>query len=171
MKKTIIFLLSAITLSIFSFSLRAQDRKMNVEDFEKRKQAYVKEKAALTDEEAQRYFPLNSELNQKKFELNRQYRQKLEKARKNNQKMSDEEYRQIIENDVELKMKEAELEKEYSAKFDKVLSPEKLFKAQQAEKTFIQQEVARFRQQEKSKGKNKWELYQPIDEILNRFFL
>jgi len=155
MKKTIIFLLSAITLSIFSFSLRAQDRKMNVEDFEKRKQAYVKEKAALTDEEAQRYFPLNSELNQKKFELNRQYRQKLEKARKNNQKMSDEEYRQIIENDVELKMKEAELEKEYSAKFDKVLSPEKLFKAQQAEKTFIQQEVARFREQEKSKGKNK----------------
>lgn len=155
MKKTIIFLLSAITLSIFSFSLRAQDRKMNVEDFEKRKQAYVKEKAALTDEEAQRYFPLNSELNQKKFELNRQYRQKLEKARKNNQKMSDEEYRQIIENDVELKMKEAELEKEYAAKFDKVLSPEKLFKAQQAEKTFIQQEVARFRQQEKSKGKNK----------------
>jgi len=155
MKKTIIFLLSAITLSIFSFSLRAQDRKMDIEDFEKRKQAYVKEKAALTDEEAQRYFPLNSELNRKKFELNRQYRQKLEKARKNNQKMSDEEYRQIIENDVELKMKEAELEKEYSAKFDKVLSPEKLFKAQQAEKTFIQQEVARFRQQEKSKGKNK----------------
>ena len=155
MKKTIIFLLSAITLSIFSFSLRAQDRKMNVEDFEKRKQAYVKEKAALTDEEAQRYFPLNSELNQKKFELNRQYRQKLEKARKNNQKMSDEEYRQIIENDVELKMKEAELEKEYADKFDKVLSPEKLFKAQQAEKTFIQQEIARFRQQEKSKGKNK----------------
>jgi len=155
MKKTIIFLLSAITLSIFSFSLRAQDRKMDIEDFEKRKQAYVKEKAALTDEEAQRYFPLNSELNRKKFELNRQYRQKLEKARKNNQKMSDEEYRQIIENAVELKMKEAELEKEYSAKFDKVLSPEKLFKAQQAEKTFIQQEVARFRQQEKSKGKNK----------------
>ncbi len=155
MKKTIIFLLSAITLSIFSFSLRAQDRKMNVEDFEKRKQAYVKEKAALTDEEAQRYFPLNSELNQKKFELNRQHRQKLEKARKNNQKISDEEYRQIIENDVELKVKEAELEKEYSDKFDKVLSPEKLFKAQQAEKTFIQQEVARFREQEKSKGKNK----------------
>lgn len=155
MKKTIIFLLSAITLSIFSFSLRAQNRKMNVEDFEKRKQAYVKEKAALTDEEAQRYFPLNSELNQKKFELNRQHRQKLEKARKNNQKISDEEYRQIIENDVDLKVKEAELEKEYSDKFDKVLSPEKLFKAQQAEKTFIQQEVARFREQEKSKGKNK----------------
>ncbi len=56
---------------------------------------------------------------------------------------------------MELKVKEAELEKEYSDKFDKVLSPEKLFKAQQAEKTFIQQEVARFRQQEKSKGKNK----------------
>lgn len=155
MKKTIIFLLSAITLSIFSFSLLAQNRKMNVEDFEKRKQAYVKEKAALTDEEAQRYFPLNSELNQKKFELNRQHRQKLEKARKNNQKISDEEYRQIIENDVDLKVKEAELEKEYSDKFDKVLSPEKLFKAQQAEKKFIQQEVARFREQEKSKGKNK----------------
>ena len=140
--------------SIFSLPLLAQNRKMNIEDFEKRKQEYIKEKAGLSDEEAQRYFPLNTELNQKKFELNRQHREKVNRARKNNN-MSEEEYRNIIENDVDVKMKEAELEKEYSEKFNKVLPPEKLFKARQAEKNFMQQEVARFRQQGKFKEKNK----------------
>jgi hypothetical protein len=69
--------------------------------------------------------------------------------------MSEEEYRNILENDVDVKMKEAELEKEYSEKFDKVLPPEKLFKARQAEKSFMQQEVARFRQQRNSNRESK----------------
>jgi len=127
----------------------AQDKKMNMADFEKRKQEYVKEKAELTPEEAQRYFPLNNELNQKKFELNRQHREKIEKMRKNKE-ITDEEYRNILENDVEIKLKEAELDKEYAEKFEKVLPPEKLYKARQAEKHFIQQEVTRFRKENRN---------------------
>ncbi|MGB4568222.1 MAG: hypothetical protein WBH96_04470, partial [Dysgonamonadaceae bacterium] len=119
---------------------------MDIADFEKRKQEYVKEKAGLTPEEAERYFPLNNELNQKKFELNRQHREKIEKMRKNKE-ITDDEYRNILENDVEVKLKEAELDKEYADKFKKVLSPEKLYKARQAEKNFIQQEVSRFRKE------------------------
>ena len=124
----------------------AQNKKMDIADFEKRKQEYVKEKAGLTPEEAERYFPLNNELNQKKFELNRQHRKKIEKMRKNKE-ITDDEYRNILENDVEVKLKEAELDKEYADKFKKVLSPEKLYKARQAEKNFIQQEVSRFRKE------------------------
>jgi uncharacterized membrane protein YgaE (UPF0421/DUF939 family) len=89
---------------------------------------------------------LNNELNQKKFELNRQHREKIEKMRKNKE-ITDDEYRNILENDVEVKLKEAELDKEYADKFKKVLSPEKLYKARQAEKNFIQQEVSRFRKE------------------------
>ena len=52
----------------------------------------------------------------------------------------------MLENDVEIKVKEAALDKEYAPKFEKVLSPEKLFKAQQAERDFMQKEVTNFRQ-------------------------
>ena len=127
----------------------AQNKKMDMADFEKRKQEYVKEKAGLTPEEAERYFPLNNELNRKKFELNRQHREKIEKMRKNKE-ITDAEYRNILENDVEVKLKEAELDKEYAEKFEKILPPEKLYKARQAEKNFIQQEVTRFRKENRN---------------------
>jgi DNA-directed RNA polymerase specialized sigma24 family protein len=59
--------------------------------------------------------------------------------------MSNEEYRQLLENDVDVKLKEAELDKQYSDKLEKILSPEKLYRAQQAERKFMQQEVMKLR--------------------------
>ncbi len=59
--------------------------------------------------------------------------------------MSNEEYRQLLENDVDVKLKEAELDKQYSEKLEKILSPEKLYRAQQAERKFMQREVMKFR--------------------------
>ena len=47
-------------------------------------------------------------------------------------------------------MKEAELDKEYSERFNKLISPQKLFKAQQAERTFMQEELRKFRESKKN---------------------
>ncbi len=65
--------------------------------------------------------------------------------KQSNKNMSNEEYRQLLENDVDVKLKEAELDKQYSDKLEKILSPEKLYRAQQAERKFMQQEVMKFR--------------------------
>ncbi|NLA63732.1 MAG: hypothetical protein GX857_11080 [Bacteroidales bacterium] len=43
-------------------------------------------------------------------------------------------------------MREAELDKEYSEMFNKLMSPEKLFKAQQAERAFMEEELRKFRE-------------------------
>ena len=72
---------------------------------------------------------------------------------KENGNISDEEYKKMLGDDVDVKLKEAELDKEYAAKFEKILSPEKLFKVQQAEKNFIQKEVTNFRNEGKSNKK------------------
>ena len=63
-----------------------------------------------------------------------------------NADMTSEEYRKLFENDMEVKLKEVALEKMYSEQLEKILSPEKLYKAQQADKKFMQQEVTRFRE-------------------------
>lgn len=147
MRRTVFLLLSTLILSVNSLILSAQtaqDRKMNMADYEKRKKEYVTKEASLTQDEASKYFPLSNELTQKKFKLRRAHRDKVQRI-KDNSNISDEEYRRMLEDDVDVKLKEAELEKEYSEKFEKVLSPEKLYKAQQAEREFIQREVTNFR--------------------------
>lgn len=151
MKKSVILLCSAFILNTFTFLLVAQDKKMNVAEFEKRKMEYIKKEAELTEEECGKYFPLSNELSQKKFELHKQHRDKIQEMKNNNQNMSDEEYRKLLENDMDIRLKETQLDKSYSDKFEKVLSPEKLYRAQQAEKDFMQKEVIKFREERAAK--------------------
>lgn len=145
MKKNIALLCFILTISVLSSTAVAQGRRMNMADFEKRKMEYIKKEAALTQEESDRYFPLYNELSKKKFELHKQHRDKVENMKQSNANMSDEEYRQLLDNDVDVKLKEAELDKQYSERLEKALSPEKLYRAQQAERKFMQQEVMKFR--------------------------
>ena len=84
-------------------------------------------------------------MSKKKFELHKHHRDKVEKMKQRNKNMSNEEYRQLLENDVDVKLKEAELDKQYSEKMEKILPPEKLYRAQQAERKFMQREVMKFR--------------------------
>jgi len=124
--------------------LTAQNRKMDMADYEKRKMEYIRKEAGLTQDEAGKYFPLNNELTQKKFELHKRHRDKVQRI-KDNSNISDQEYKRMMEDDVDVKMKEAALDKDYAIRFNKVLTPEKLYRAQQAERKFIQQEVSKFR--------------------------
>lgn len=152
MRRIVILLLCALILPVHFLVLTAQvspNRKMNMADYEKRKREYVTKEAGLTQDEAGKYFPLSNELTQKKFILHRDHRDKMQKI-KETRNISDEEYKRMLEDDVDTKLKEAALDKEYAAKFEKVLSPEKLFKAQRAERDFIQKEVTNFRNEGKS---------------------
>lgn len=146
MRKNIIMLLFAFMLSINFISLQAQNqnRRMNIEEFEKRKVEYVTKEAGLTKSEADKFFPLNNELTRQKFELRRTHRDRVQKI-KDNSNISEAEYRKLLDDDVEVKLKEAALDKEFAKKFEGVLTPEKLYKAQQAERDFMLKEVSNFR--------------------------
>ena len=153
MKKNIIILLFALMIPAGTLSLKAQNQnnRMNIEEFEKRKVEFVTKEAGLTKSEADKYFPLNNDLTKKKFELRKNHRDKIEKI-KDSGKISDAEYKKLLEDDVEVKLQETALDKEFAKKFGTVLSPEKLYKAQQAEKNFLQKEVSNFRSTQ-NKGK------------------
>ena len=131
--------------------MNAQDANkslMNLQEFEKNKQEFIIKEAGLTEEEADKFFPINNELQKKKLDLHRKHQEDL-KLIKESKDISDAEYEQLIKENIDLKMKEAELDKEYSDKFNKLISPQKLFKAQQAERTFMQDELRKFRESKK----------------------
>ena len=153
MKRNIILLICLILLPLQVMTLTAQERKMNMADYEKRKKEFVEKEAGLSKAEADKYFPLTNELTKKKFELHRKHREKVQRI-KDNSNISEAEYRKLLDDDVDLKMKEAALEKEYAPRFEKVLTPEKLYRAQQAERQFIQKEVTNFRSN-RGNGRNR----------------
>lgn len=147
MRKNVVFIVIQCLLLLHIVSLPAQNRKMNMADYEKRKMEFIMKEAGLTKAEVDKYFPLNNELTQKKFELHKLHRDKIQRI-KDNSNISDEEYRRMLDDDVEVKLKEAALDKLYAPRFEKVLAPEKLYRAQQAERSFIQKEVTNFRNEQ-----------------------
>ena len=154
MRSNIIMLLFAFMLSLNFISIQAQNqnqnqnRRMNIEEFEKRKVEYIRKEAELTKSEADKFFPLNNELTRQKFELRKMHRDRVQKI-KDNSDISEAEYRKLLDDDVEVKLKEAALDKEFAKKFEGVLTPEKLYKAQQAERDFMIKEVSNFRSGQK----------------------
>ncbi len=150
MKKTL-FLLSISFIFINVLFINAQSSSkslMNLQAFEKNKQEFIIKEAGLTKEEADKFFPLNNELQKKKLELHQKYKENMRQTEEA-ENISDEAYEQLIEENLNLKMKEAELDKEYSEMFNKLMSPHKLFKAQQAERFFMQEELRKFRESKK----------------------
>ena len=149
MKDTLSILILSLFLNVLFINAQDPDKSfMNLQKFEKNKQEFIMKEANLSQQEADSFFPLNNELQKKKLELHRKHQESL-KQTKESEDISEAEYKELIENNIDLKMKEAELDKEYSEKFNKVMSPQKLFKAQEAEKTFLQEELRKYRESKK----------------------
>jgi Spy/CpxP family protein refolding chaperone len=108
--------------------------------FGEKRNAFLTTEAGLTKEEAGKFLPLENEFKQKLFEVGMDCR-RLARESQNRQKMSDAEYKKLIDCYQETRQKEAQLEKEYYEKFNKLLTPEKIYKYQQADTKFSREIV------------------------------
>lgn len=103
-------------------------------EYWKQQKAFFTEKAGLTEDEANAFFPLYNELQQKKRDLNREVRRM---SYQDNQ--TEEQARKTLDAIAETNVKIAQLEKEYLDKFEKVLPASKILKVQNAEEQFNSQ--------------------------------
>ena len=108
--------------------------KYNEKDFRGKQQIYMTEKAGLTSEEAEKFFPLYFELQDKKMAINKERWNEACQATK--QDMSEETYEAIIEKYVNAEQAILDLGKEYIEKYRKVLSERKLCLVYMAEVKF-----------------------------------
>ena len=77
-------ILLTIILSISSISLFAQKPRMSREEFRQCQEKYIKEQTGLTQQEAQQFFPLYFELQDKKDAINRQAWAQMRKGKEEN---------------------------------------------------------------------------------------
>ena len=103
-------------------------------EFRAKQQAYMTEKAGLTPEEAEKFFELYFELQDKKNAINKERWQEARQATK--QEMSEETYEAIIDKYVSAEQAILDMKKEYIEKYRKVLSERKLCLVYMAEVKF-----------------------------------
>ncbi len=129
-KYTLLLLAALLCLPLF-----AQKRnKHNVKEFRTKQQAYITENAGLTTDEAEKFFPLYFELQDKKKAMNKQ---RWAEAKQGLQpQTTEEEYGVIIDQFLNTETDILDLEKEYIEKYRKVLSDKKIYMIYWAELKF-----------------------------------
>lgn len=105
------------------------------EEFRSRQQKFLTEKSGLTEEEAEKFFPVFFELQQKKNDINFNSRENVN-AQRSTGPLTDEECTALIDKLADAKLKTAKLEKEYLERFKKIVPASKLLRIQIAETQF-----------------------------------
>lgn len=127
-------ILLTIILSISSISLFAQKSRMSREEFRQCQEKYIKKQTGLTQQEAQQFFPLYFELQDKKDAINRQAWAQMRKGKEEN--LSEAEYNKIVEEIIKARISCDQLDLEYLHKYQKFLSSKQIFNIQRAEMWF-----------------------------------
>ena len=129
---------ASLLLFIVAMTASAQENNkkphFSPEEFQAKQRTYITEKAELSPEEADAFFPLFFELQKKKFDLERNARKDFRKQP--GEKMTEEECRRFVYNMADVKIEVAKLEREYTDKYLEVLPPCKVRRVQQAETSF-----------------------------------
>lgn len=110
------------------------DQRLSKEEFRARQQAYITEKAGLTAAEAEDFFPLYFELQDRKHQLNDEAWKLMREGKKEG--VTEARYDEIMESVYDARIAADRLEKSYYGKFKKILSNKKIYLVQQAEMRF-----------------------------------
>ncbi|OUJ72853.1 Spy/CpxP family protein refolding chaperone [Hymenobacter crusticola] len=115
-------------------------RQERMSRIENAKIAFLTDKLSLTQEQAQRFWPIYNEFTDKRKDLGQRQRQ----LRSTNvESLNDQQIRDLIKQNLTLRQNEVNLEKEYYDKFQKVLSVRQTGQLLVAEREFTREILQR----------------------------
>lgn len=123
---------------------KRERKRFSREEFQERQKTFIIEHAQLSAKEAEAFFPLFFELQKKKWQINKEAREKA--GIKRGEECSEETCTLMINEFADAKIKTAKLEKEYIKLYLDVLPARKILHVQHAEERF-----------QKEMLKNMWE--------------
>ncbi|UOG73157.1 hypothetical protein MTX78_13590 [Hymenobacter tibetensis] len=115
-------------------------RQGRMSQLENAKIAYITEKVSLTQDQAQRFWPVYNEFSSKRRDLNHRMR---ELRTSDQDALSDDQIKDNLTQALAMRQQEVNLEKEYFNKFQKVLSIRQVGKLFQAERQFTKEVLKR----------------------------
>ena len=151
---TIAIALLATVASVAQEHDQRMDRRppFSPEDFQAKQRAFITERAGLTSEEADAFFPLFFELQKKKFEIEHDARKDTRKP--HGERLTEEQCHELVYRMADTKIEISKLEREYTDKYLQVVSACKLHKIMFAEGAFqrhLMKEMTKFREERRPK--------------------
>jgi len=131
---TLLFILSLCVTGILAQTSKDEERKQRWEEMKAKRAAFYSERICLTPEEAQVFWPVYNELQDKKGKLHHKMSGMFKNSKKNEKGEKIIDYAKITDEMIVVRVQETALDKCYHEKFKKILSPEKLFKYYNAER-------------------------------------
>ena len=135
MKKAVLIMLMLSSVP----ALRLSAQNSAVERLNAYKIAFFTRSLNLTSQEAEKFWPVYNEFQNKKTDIQQERAQLNRKINQTGMTMSDTERSEAADNLVNMEVKEANLSLEYHKKFKEILSPAKLLRLYQAENQYRQQ--------------------------------
>lgn len=134
MKKLIALWIMMCSMMPLLWAADGCNQHLTPEEFRAKKQAYITEKAGLTQEEAAKFFPVYFELQDRKKQLNDEAFGLLRKGK--DEGTTEAQYEEILEGVYDARIASDRLDKSYFEKFKKLLSCKKIYLVQKAEMKF-----------------------------------
>lgn len=134
MKTIIISILFILIGNFNAYAYENPQGNISKEEFRKKQKEFFIREAQLTPKEANYFFPLYFELQDKKKVLTDDANSKRNKALK--QELDELQYKAVIDQIMNIQVKLEKLEQEYIDKYRKVLSNKKIFKIMTTEVKF-----------------------------------
>lgn len=132
-------------LVLCSMQLSAQER--SAERIKALKVAYITERLSLTPEEAEVFWPVYNDFENRKGTLNHQRRKIGEEFSKNQENLSDAEINKMLDEGTRLNKEESDLSLQFDKKLREILPPAKVMKLYVAEVQFRNYLINKFREE------------------------
>ena len=124
--------------------LQAQEGKH--EKIKALKTAYITEKLALTSSEAEKFWPIYNNYDEKFHTLKiQEHRDIYKKLRDGVDKLTDAEANELIDKNLAIEASELELHKQMTSELRKILTPKKIILLKKAENDFKRELLERYR--------------------------
>lgn len=126
---------------------REMNEKEREEKIDKLKIAFITDELDLTSEEAEKFWPIYNELEDKLKELRKANRKIQKEIDESYETLSNEDAKKKLETILENDKKEIDLRKEYSEKFSKVIGDKRTLKLLSLEHEFKRELLERLKEQ------------------------
>ncbi len=141
----------ALSAASFAPSAVAQDEdlapisKDRLQEIKAQKSAYITTQLGLTPEQAQQFWPIYNEMDEKREALRREMKDILKVGRDSDKELTESEASQLIEKGLVNRQKELDLEKTYTERFKKAIGAVKTVQLRKAEHDFNREVLRKFR--------------------------
>jgi len=132
-------------LSVFT-SLIAYAQEEKGDKIESLKIAFITNRLDLSPKEAQIFWPVYNQYNEKLEALRKEHRQKFIGVKDKMETMSDKEAEALIDEEMVFRQREVDIQKEYHVELKKVLPVKKVAKLYMAEEAFKRQLLKKLQQ-------------------------